>query len=250
MLSENVGRRDSYPSSFYLFNPFTKRMIFCFFSQKSFSIWPILMADLVLHNFLHLLMYVAAQTVLMLMYSTKKQWHNNFKGRNKRNLMGVWHIFNCRFFSWISVSQAPWYCGRFKFFRKFAEIFANVCLSPASKKPAISCSLVSMTPAINPCLVVNTVDKFLTGVNDTSKQLLPGTTTPAINLSQVTMTPKKKFIAGDNDTGEQLLPMTLTPALNYCRWQEQGRHGGGEESRRGQIGNISGCRSWTWPPMV
>jgi hypothetical protein len=74
-----------------------------------------------------------------------------------------------------------------------------------------------MTPAINPCLVVKTVYKFLTGVNDTSKQLLLGTTTPAIKLSQVTMTPEKKFIAGANDTGEQLLPMTMTPALNYCR---------------------------------
>ncbi len=69
-------------------------------------------------------------------------------------------------------------------------------LSPASKKPAIIRSPVSMTPAINPCLVVDTVDKFLDGVNDTGKQLLPGTTTPVIN-----------FFAGDNDTGEKF----------YCR---------------------------------
>ncbi len=41
----------------------------------------------------------------------------------------------------------------------------------------------------------------------------------------------------------------------YCRWQEQGRHGGGEvprigESWRGKIGDISGHRSRTRPSMV
>jgi hypothetical protein len=51
--------------------------------------------------------------------------------------------------------------GRFEFFQKFAEIFANEYLSP-STTPAINCSAVSttsaknllpvsMTPAINPC---------------------------------------------------------------------------------------------------
>ncbi len=53
--------------------------------------------------------------------------------------------------------------------------------------------------------VVDTGNKFLPGVNDTGD----------------------KFIAGDNDTGDNLLPVTTTPVNNYCRWQEQGHHGGG-----------------------
>jgi hypothetical protein len=53
--------------------PFTKRMIFSLMSLKSFSIWPILMTDLLLHIFLHLLIYNEVQTVTK--YSTKKQQH-------------------------------------------------------------------------------------------------------------------------------------------------------------------------------
>jgi hypothetical protein len=49
-----------------------------------------------------------------------------------------------------------------------------------------------MTPAINPCLVVKTVDKFLTGVNDTSKIIAGDNDTG------------DKIIAGDNDTGEKI----------------------------------------------
>jgi hypothetical protein len=82
--------------------------------------------------------------------------------------------------------------GRFEFFRKFAEIIANLCLSPVSTTPAInlspvsmtlakSLSAVSLTPAINPCHgfsviagVVDTGDKFITGVNDTGKQFISG----------------------------------------------------------------------------
>jgi hypothetical protein len=83
--------------------------------------------------------------------------------------------------------------GCFEFFRK---IFANECLSPVSTTLAISCLTVSMTPAFNSChrfsvsaIVVDTGDKFITGVNDTGD----------------------KFIASDNDTGEQLSPVSLTP---------------------------------------
>jgi hypothetical protein len=54
--------------------------------------------------------------------------------------------------------------------------------------PAISCSLVSTTPAINPCHgfsviagVIDTGSNFLTGVSVTSEQLLPVTTTPMNN---------------------------------------------------------------------
>jgi hypothetical protein len=39
--------------------------------------------------------------------------------------------------------------GRFEFFRKFAEIFANEYLSQVSTTPAINCSEVSTTPAKN-----------------------------------------------------------------------------------------------------
>ncbi len=71
--------------------------------------------------------------------------------------------------------------GRFEFFRKFAEIFANSCLSLVSTTPAKSCSAVSMTPAISPCHgfsviagVVDTGDKY---IDDTGDQLSAVTTT-------------------------------------------------------------------------
>ncbi len=51
--------------------------------------------------------------------------------------------------------------SHFEFFRKFAEIFANYCLSPVSTTPVRNCSAVSTTPA---------------------KNLLPVSLTPAINL--------------------------------------------------------------------
>ncbi len=46
--------------------------------------------------------------------------------------------------------------GRFDFFRKFAEIFANEFLSPVSGTPAIpaiNLSLVTTTPVIRVCAV-------------------------------------------------------------------------------------------------
>jgi hypothetical protein len=65
---------------------------------------------------------------------------------------------------------------------------------------------VSTTPANNPCHgfsviagVVDTGDKFLTG-----EQLSPVTTTKAINLSQVTMTPVNNYPV-DNDTGDKFI---------------------------------------------
>jgi hypothetical protein len=77
--------------------------------------------------------------------------------------------------------------GRFKFFRKFAEIFANECLSPVST--AINLLLVSMTPVNNPyhrflmiAGVVDTGNKFI----DTGEKILPVTMTPVINLLPVT----------------------------------------------------------------
>jgi hypothetical protein len=82
------------------------------------------------------------------------------------------------------------YWGRFEFFRKFAEIFANKYLSPVSTTPAINCSAVSTTPAINPCQgeiqkpkslkffagVNDTTEKLFTGVNDTADKLFGGDT--------------------------------------------------------------------------
>jgi hypothetical protein len=59
----------------------------------------------------------------------------------------------------------------------------------------ISCSVVSTTPENN-CHgfsvisgVIDTSDKFLTGVNNIGEQLSPVTMTPAINLLPVTTTP-------------------------------------------------------------
>jgi hypothetical protein len=84
---------------------------------------------------------------------------------------------------------------RFEFVRKFAEIFANQCLSAVSTTPAISCSPVSTTSANNPCHgfsviagVVDTGDKFLTGVNKIRKKIIyfsllsPVSLTPLINI--------------------------------------------------------------------
>ncbi len=86
----------------------------------------------------------------------------------------------------------------------------------------------------------DTGDKVFSGVNDTSEKFIAG----VINLCHgfsviagVVDTGEQfiagdndsgdKFIAGDNDTGEKLSPVT-------CRWQEQGRHGGGELPRIGE----------------
>ncbi len=49
--------------------------------------------------------------------------------------------------------QAPEYSieAVSNFFQKFAEIFGNESLSAVSMTLVLSCSLVSTTPAINPC---------------------------------------------------------------------------------------------------
>jgi hypothetical protein len=104
--------------------------------------------------------------------------------------------------------------GRFEFFRKFAETFANECLSPVSLTLALKCSAVSTTPAknlspvsttpaINSCHilsvlagVVDTGDKFITGVVVTGDKFITGV-----------------VVTGDNDTSEQLSLVTTTPAI-------------------------------------
>ena len=74
---------------------------------------------------------------------------------------------------------------RFKFFRKFAEIFASQGAPPVSTTPAANFATSS------PC-VVDTGGKFATGVNDTGG----------------------KFAAGVNDAGGKLPPVSTTPAAN------------------------------------
>jgi hypothetical protein len=64
------------PVAILLFLPITKRMIFCFFSLV-FQHLVILMTDLLLNNFLHLLMYDAAQTnAQVVQYKKQQQQHN------------------------------------------------------------------------------------------------------------------------------------------------------------------------------
>ena len=93
------------------------------------------------------------------------------------------------------------YWSHFKFFRKFAEIFANYCLSPLSTTPVINCSAVSTTPAKNLLPVSLTPANNLchgfsviAGVVDTvqkkpPKNCSPVSTTPLIYFSAVSATP-------------------------------------------------------------
>jgi hypothetical protein len=62
--------------------------------------------------------------------------------------------------------------------------------------PLTNLSPVSTTPAINLCHgfsvicgVIDTGNKFITGVIDTAEQLSPVTTTPVIHFSLLSMTP-------------------------------------------------------------
>jgi hypothetical protein len=67
---------------------------------------------------------------------------------------------------------------RFKFFRKFAEIFASQGAPPVSKTPATKLPPVSTTPVANFytifASVVDTGGKFATGVNDTGGKFATG----------------------------------------------------------------------------
>ncbi len=65
---------------------------------------------------------------------------------------------------------------RFKFFRKFAEIFASQGAPPVSTTPVANFSSLFAS-------VVDTGGKFATGVNDAGGKLPPVSTTPAANLS-------------------------------------------------------------------
>ncbi len=130
--------------------------------------------------------------------------------------------------------------GCFEFFQKFAEIFANECLSPVSTPPAISCSQVSLTPPINLSLVSmtplnNPCHGFLliAGVVDTGDTFLTGDNGPH----------RWTTIASDNNTGDKFIANDKNKDA-----MEMGSCQG--ESWRGQIGDISGRWSQTRPPMV
>ncbi len=90
---------------------------------------------------------------------------------------------------------SPWvyYWGRFKFFRKFAEIFADQGWPPVSTTPVANWPPVSTTPAANFATsftsVVDTGGKFATGVNNAGGKLPPVSTTSAANLPLVSKTP-------------------------------------------------------------
>ncbi len=70
-------------------------------------------------------------------------WITGIKEITRRivsNVKGVWHeIFYFKFFSWISSPGPPGYSNRtvYIFFRKFADIFANECISAVSATAAI-----------------------------------------------------------------------------------------------------------------
>jgi hypothetical protein len=88
----------------------------------------------------------------------------------------------------------------FEFFHKFAEIFANNCLSPVSTTPVISCSAVSTTSAKNlsPVLLTPVNNLYFHGVVDT-----------------VQKKPKSlKFIAGVNDTAD-CSPVSMTLLIKF-----------------------------------
>ncbi len=102
-------------------------------------------------------------------------------------------------FSWINVPQAPKspIGAILNFLQKFAEVFANYCLSPV-----INCSAVSMTPAKN-LLPVSLTPAINLCHGFSVNNLSPVTKTPAITLSPVTTTPVIT-----------LSPVTTTPLIN------------------------------------
>jgi hypothetical protein len=71
---------------------------------------------------------------------------------------------------------------RFKFFRKFADIFASQGAPPVSVTPVANFSTIFAS-------VVDTGGKFATGVNDAGGKLPAVSATPAANLPPVSLTP-------------------------------------------------------------
>ncbi len=101
-------------------------------------------------------------------------------------------------------SSRVFHLDRFKFFRKFAEIFASqgappVSTTPVAKLPPVPTTPVANLPPVSATPVANfstifasffdTGGKFAAGVNDTGGKLPPVSTTPAANLPPVSLTP-------------------------------------------------------------
>ncbi len=95
--------------------------------------------------------------------------HKNILNKNRReskmqaSLKGVWHeIFDFKFFSWISVPQAPKYS-----IEAFLNFFENS--RRYSRIPVISCSVVSTTRAKNlsPVSLTPVNNLYFPGVDDT-----------------------------------------------------------------------------------
>jgi hypothetical protein len=77
--------------------------------------------------------------------------------------------------------------------------------------PPTNLSAVSLTPAINlrhgfslKGSVVDTGDKFITGVVDTAEKLSPVATTPMINFCRYQQH-RRTIITGDNSTGDKFI---------------------------------------------
>ncbi len=156
-------------------------------------------------------------------YSNKKDiFEGSVKGSLTRDFqLQVFFMNQCPLGPWV----LPW--GRFEFFRKFAKIFLNKCLSPVSTTPAIICSPVSRTPAINlsPVSLTPAIN-LVTDFQWSPVLLIPTmTTTPAINLSPVTTTP-----------AINLLPVTTTSVIRVCGVSmNTSFHGGSNETIGGRV---------------
>jgi hypothetical protein len=102
-------------------------------------------------------------------------------------LKGRCHKIFCSRFFHESSSPKPLKItlGHFKFFRKFAEIFASQSAPPVSTTPVANFATSSAG-------VVNTGGKFVTGVNDTGG----------------------KFVTNVNSAGGKLPPVSTTPEAN------------------------------------
>ncbi len=85
---------------------------------------------------------------------------------------------------------------RFKFFWKFAEIFASQGAPPVSTTPVANFATIFAS-------VVDTGDKFSIGVNDTGGKFATGVNDAGGKLQPVSTTP-----------GANLPPVSLTPVAN------------------------------------
>ncbi len=102
----------------------------------------------------------------------------------------VTEIFCFWLFLWISFppSTIIYHLDRFKFFRKFAEIFASQGATPVSSTLAANFSTLAIivdTSGNFATGVNNNGCKFSTGVNDACGKLPPVSTTPSANLPPV-----------------------------------------------------------------